>query len=240
MKALSESAIRKLRGLKTISWLTRARIDRLAAALTVTTIEKRGIIFDDKHSAESAFILLAGVARITCRNRKGERILVIMVAPGMIPDVPPEVVGVTYQFRCEAITECQIGTIGLESFIEICLGITSENFKRMATSYLGRWDLVQLRCSNFMNCTLEERLVLTLLELGENFGTPNKHGIMLSVPARHQDLAELVGASRPRVTEHLIQFERNKWITREDRHIIIRPERLEAFLEKSHSISLSR
>jgi CRP-like cAMP-binding protein len=239
MKSARPAGIRKLRGLKTISWLSRSRIDRLAAALTVTTIEKREIIFDDKHSAKSAFILLSGVARITCRNRKGERILVIMVAPGMIPGVPPEVVGVTYQFRCEAITECQIGTIALDSFIEICLGITSDNFKQMATSYLGRWDLVQLRCSNFMNCNLEERLALTLLELSENFGAPNKQGIMLSVPARHQDLAELVGASRPRVTEHLIRFERNKWIVREDRHIIVKPERLEAFLEKSHSVGLS-
>ena len=39
----------------------------------------------------------------------------------------------------------------------------------MALSYLGRWDLVQLRCANFMSCTLEERIALILLELSENF-----------------------------------------------------------------------
>jgi hypothetical protein len=39
-----------------------------------------------------------GVARITCRNRKGDRVLVIMVAPGMIPGFPPPVPGVSYTF----------------------------------------------------------------------------------------------------------------------------------------------
>ncbi|WP_423948459.1 cyclic nucleotide-binding domain-containing protein, partial [Candidatus Binatus sp.] len=86
-------------------------------------VEKRAIIFDEKHSPDSAYILLAGVARITCRNRKGQRTLVIMVAPGMIPGFPPPVPGISYNFRCEAVTPCQIGTIELESFVEISLGI---------------------------------------------------------------------------------------------------------------------
>ena len=55
------------------------------------------------------------------------------------------------------------------------------------------WDLVQLRCANFMSCTLEERVALTLLELA-NFGVKDKRSIRLTIPTRHKDLAELVGA----------------------------------------------
>jgi len=158
----------------------------------------------------------------------------------MIPGIPPPVLGVTYHFRCEAVTECQVGTIELETFIKISLGIASDDFKRMAASYVGRWDLVQLRCLNFMNCGLEERLALTLLELAENFGIRDKQGIRLTVTARHKDLAELVGASRPRVTEHLIRFERERWILREDRSLIIKPTRLESFLERRVSMATVR
>jgi len=104
----------------------------------------------------------------------------------------------------------------------------------MAASYLGRWDLVQLRCANFMSCTLEERLVLTLLELAENFGIKDKRGVRLTISARHQDLADLVGASRPRVTEFLVKFERDKLINREERHLIINRDRLER-LPRSNS-----
>ena len=49
--------------------------------MSVSAIEKRGTVFDDKYDpAVSAFILLAVVARISCRNRKGQRVLIMMVA----------------------------------------------------------------------------------------------------------------------------------------------------------------
>ncbi len=234
MASVRASGIRRLRGLKNISWLTARQIEKLSNALTISTVEKRTIIFDEKHSPDSAYILLAGVARITCRNRKGQRTLVIMVAPGMIPGFPPPVPGISYNFRCEAVTPCQIGTVGLESLVEISLGIASADFKRLAASYMGRWDLVQLRCANFMSCTLEERLALILLELSENFGVRDGKGMRLTLPARHKDLAELVGASRPRITEHLSLFERKHLISRDNRQLLINRDRLESFLAQTH------
>lgn len=235
MRAVRVSGIRRLRGLKNISWLTSRQLNRLADALMMSRVKKGGIIFDEKHSPDSAYVLLSGVARITCRNRKGDRTLLIMVAPGMIPGVPPAVTGIRYNFRCEAVTDCRIGTVTLATFIEIALGIASADFKRMAASYSGRWDLVQLRCSNFMGCTLEERVALILLELSENFGKRDRRGVRLTVSARHKDLAELVGASRPRVTEYLNGFERKRLIVRDGRQLIVRRDRLERFLAQGHS-----
>ena len=176
MRAASTSGVWKFRGLKNIAWLTPRQLKRLADALTTSRVEKRAIIFDEKSSPDAAYVLLSGVARITCTNRSGARSLVIMVAPGMIPGVPAAFAGIRYRFRCEAVTECQIGTVSLDTFIEIALGVASADFKLMAASYSGRWDLVQLRCSNFMGCTLEERVALILLELSENFGIPEGTG----------------------------------------------------------------
>lgn len=232
--------VRDLHGLKNISWLSLPQLNRLSAALSISSVKRRETIIDDKHSPESVYILLSGVARITCRNRKGDRVLIIMVAPGLIPRFPAPVPGISYNFRCEATTDCQIGTIELQALIEISLGISSENFKRMAVSYSGRWDLVQLRCANFMSCTLEERLALVLLELSENFGVKDHRGTRLTVPARHKDLADLMGASRPRVTEFFIQFEREHFIIRDQRHLIVRRERLESFLCEAHSRVIAR
>ena len=163
-----------------------------------------------------------------------------MVAPGMIPCLPPPVAGISYNFRCEAVTLCRIGTIELESLVEISLGIASADFKRMAASCFGRWDLVQLRCANFMSCTLEERLALILLELSENFSVPGKEGVRLTLPARHRDLAELVGASRPRITEHLMWFEQKHFISRDKRQLIVHCDRLQSFLEQTHVDEFAR
>src|SRR6185437_416810 len=105
--------------LKNMSWLSAPRVDRLGRALSVSTAEQGEVIFDERKVPESVHILLSGVARITCRNRKGQRKLVIIVAPGMISGFPPPVNGISYDFRCEALNHCQIGAIELEAFIRI-------------------------------------------------------------------------------------------------------------------------
>ena len=234
---MRESEVRALRGLRNISWLTTRQLKRLANELTMSVIERRDLIFDDRHSPDSAYVLLSGVARFTCRNRGGGRTMVIMVAPGMIPGFPPIVPGIRYDFRCEAVTKCEIGTLPFATLIEIALGIAPADFKRMAAIYSAPWERVQLRCSNFMSCTLEERLALILVELSENFGVRNGQKVRITVPASHKDLAELVGASRPRVTEYLASFERKQMIARDGRQLIVRCDRLESFLKESPSSS---
>src|SRR5258708_27617527 len=109
MASASKLGNRRLRGLGNISWLTSRQLDKLAGALTVSTVERRGVISEEKNSAALAYVLLAGVARITCLNRKRMRNLLMMVPPGMVPGFPPAVTGINYHFRCEAVTPCQVG-----------------------------------------------------------------------------------------------------------------------------------
>ena len=104
---------------------------------------------------------------------------------------------------------------------------------RMAAAYLGHWNFVQLRCPNFMSCSLEARLALILLELTETFCVPGAKGTRLTLPIRHRDLAELVGASRPRVTEYLVLFEREHLVSRNGRQLVVKRDRLENFLAQA-------
>jgi len=224
-----------LRGLKRMAWLKPRRLNLLANTLRMSRVEKRAIIFDEMHSPESVFVLLSGVARITCGDRRGRRVLVMMIAPGMIPALPTAVSGISYSFRCEAATACQIGTVTLVEFIGIALGIASADFKHMAASYSGRWDPVPLRGSNFMGFTLEERVALILREFRDNFGIRDQHGARLRVRAPQQDIAELAGASRPRVNECITGFERKRLIVRDGRWLILKRGRLERFLAQGHS-----
>jgi CRP/FNR family cyclic AMP-dependent transcriptional regulator len=227
--------VRRLKALANISWLTTAQLEKLAGALTLTAHRKRSTIFTDQSSPQSAYILLSGVARITCVDRNGRRKMVILLSPGLIPAFPTAVAGITYNFRCEAVTSCQVGTIELKDFVKICLGIDATLFQQMAASFLGRWDRVHLRCANLINCTLDERLALILLDLTENFGVPNdKGGMRLTVPVSHRELAELIGVTRPRVTEHLTEFTEKHLISRQNGRFVVDHKGLEGFLMETH------
>src|SRR3977135_520258 len=84
-KKARASEVRKLKGLKNISWLTTRQLNKLAGALSVNGVERRTQIFDERDTSDNVYVLLSGVARVTCRNRKGRRAAVILPGPGMIP-----------------------------------------------------------------------------------------------------------------------------------------------------------
>ena len=75
---------------------------------------------------------------------------------------------------------------------------------------------------------LRERLLFTLLQLCSIFGVKESRGTLLRVPISHDDLAGLVGASRPRVTEHIAEFERENLLVRQGRQMIVRLDKLES------------
>jgi CRP/FNR family cyclic AMP-dependent transcriptional regulator len=70
------------------------------------------------------------------------------------------------------------------------------------------------------------QIALTLIELSADFGIKESRGMLLAAHFTHQDIADLVGASRPRVTEQLAQLEREHLIIRQGRRWIVRAEEL--------------
>jgi hypothetical protein len=75
---------------------------------------------------------------------------------------------------------------------------------------------------------LHERVGLALLELCSDFGIPDSRGTLLRVAVSHNHLANLVGASRPRVTEHLALLERDGLVIRQGHQLVVCADELKA------------
>jgi CRP-like cAMP-binding protein len=81
--------------------------------------------------------------------------------------------------------------------------------------------------SLLLGLDLRARLVATLRQLCSNFGVMESRGTLLLVALSHNDLADLVGASRPRVTEQLAELEREHLLIRQGRQLIVRLDKIE-------------
>jgi CRP-like cAMP-binding protein len=77
-----------------------------------------------------------------------------------------------------------------------------------------------------LNLGLHERIAIALLELCADFGIEESRGTLLRVSFSHKDIANLVGASRPRVTEHLARLEREKFVIRQGRQMVVQVAKL--------------
>jgi CRP-like cAMP-binding protein len=220
-----DSDLDKLTRLKALSWLSVTELGLLAGTLALADFKRPQIIFGEAALAADAHILLRGIARITCQNAHGERVTIALLPPGPIPEFPLLPFG-HLGFRCEAYNDCRVGSLSWSNFEGISAPRSQSAFKTFHQNDLQQCYRLLLRSSSFLNLDLHERIAMTLLELAADFGIRESRGTLLRGSFSHQDIADLVGASRPRVTEHLAQLEREHLIIRQGRQFIVCVDKL--------------
>jgi CRP-like cAMP-binding protein len=211
--------------LKTFSWLSRDQLEGLASSLEPLRIKRRETIFYEGEVSDRIYILVSGVAKLAFLSGD-EKVLVGLVGAGEVFGVSSLLRGVIRPFRCEAFTDCLVGGISPAAFVGLTVGVPVDRFSRTLEVTVGRWWMMLQRYTSFVGLSVRQRLAGALLELAGKFGADDARGKMLTLKLTHADLAELVGASRQRTTEQLIEFESEQMIIRDGRRLIIVPERL--------------
>jgi len=114
-KASRETDLDRLSRLKVLSWLSPSELKLLASALSFSNYKRQALILRDVAQAQGAHILLAGIARITSRSARNERVTVALLAPGPIPEFPALPLSQS-GFQCEAYNDCRVGTVSWADF----------------------------------------------------------------------------------------------------------------------------
>src|ERR1700693_911288 len=77
-RAVSAQDLAKLKGL---AGLSLRKLEALRARMRIRQFSKRSIVYKEGESDDAVYILLSGIARLICLNRKGERNLLEMLGP---------------------------------------------------------------------------------------------------------------------------------------------------------------
>ena len=211
-----------LNQLKPLSFLSPIALHELAMALNSANFSRREVILPEEELAAGVHVLLRGVAKITCLNPAGQRVAIALLAPGPIPHFVSLPVS-RWHFRCEAHSDCRVGSVSWEMFDVITRDAPRSDLRKFHENNLTQWY-------RFFGGSLDlrERLLFTLLQLCSMFGVKDSRGTLLRVFLSHNDLAGLVGATRPRVTEHIAEFEREHLLVRQGRQMIVRLDKLQS------------
>lgn len=209
-----DTDLNRLSRLDALSWLSFSQLGLLAAALASANFRRPEIILRQVAGDSQAHILLKGIARISCQNARSERVTIALLAPGPVPEFPMLPLS-RFDFRCEAYNNCRVGSLSWDHFNDTTVDSPDSAFTRFHENDLRQWYRLLVRNSGFSKLDLHDRIVITLLELTSDFGIKESRGTLLKASFSHQDIADLVGASRPRVTEHLAQMEHDHLIIRQ-------------------------
>jgi CRP/FNR family cyclic AMP-dependent transcriptional regulator len=216
---------KSMKRLRTLAWMSLEQLERLASAAEARRVRRPHSIFSEGEASDRVYIMLSGVAKLSILNR-AERVLVGLVGPGEIFGVSSLLPNATRPFRCDAFTDCTVAIVQPEVFVDTTLGITREALSRVLDATVGRWWMMLVRYANFVGLGLRERLAGALLEVGTKFGVEDARGVLLTLKLTHEDLADLVGASRQRTTVQLKEFENEQALIRDGRRMIIVPHKL--------------
>jgi CRP-like cAMP-binding protein len=215
-----DSDLDKLSRLKAFAWLSIAELRSLAGLLAPANFIRSQTLLSQAALASEAHILLKGIARITCENASSERITIALLAPGPIPELPALPLN-RFDFRLEAHNDCRVGSLSWNDFNAVTTHGAEIAFRQFHENDMQQWYRLLQRSSVFLNLDLHARVAMALLELASDFGIKESRGMLLGPCFSHQDIADLAGGSRPRVTEHLAQLEREHLLIRQGRQLIV-------------------
>ncbi|MGH7914507.1 MAG: Crp/Fnr family transcriptional regulator [Candidatus Binataceae bacterium] len=224
------SDLERLRRLKSLSWLSPAQLKELDGSMSVRSVKRNRVIFQElgKPSSE-AHILLSGAAQLNHLNGDSPR-AVAMMMPGVLFRLAqmPEEVG--HNFEWMALNDCRVGRLPIERYVTITLGIDYKAYARVSEPAESRIGRILARYPSFIGFALLRRVAMALIELADEFGVQNHRGVVLGFVPTHQQLADLVGASRPKVSEIMNDLQRRKALSRDGRKLTVAIKRLEAIV----------
>jgi CRP/FNR family transcriptional regulator, cyclic AMP receptor protein len=219
-----------LRRLKALPWASDRQLEQLIPHLTLQRAERQTELFAEGEHGQFLYLLISGAAKLSLHSAEGEEVLVSLIAPGEFFGITCLLSETSHGFHCEAFSDCWIASIRPDTFVTTLLGVPFTEFSAFMSSTVSRWAALLDRYSRFQGFGLQQRLALALLELAQKFGVQDDRGMILILQLTHDDLANLVGASRQKVTEHIKELERREALLRDGRRLIVVPERLQAIV----------
>jgi CRP-like cAMP-binding protein len=221
---------------KDFSWLTRAEVSQLVREFRVHPFKPNDIVFDSGLEKDKGhiYVLLSGRVNLISYSRRSGATVIAMVPPGMIPKVPAssKEIGNTYKYI--AATSCKIMKIPVEKFLGMLVRLKDVDiteYESILDNLSGNFENLLLRYRSFYGLDLLTRVTIALLRLAEDFGIASGESVIIPRFFNHDDVADLVGASRPRVTNAIKSLEAQKIIGRQGQHIRVNLSVLREFVK---------
>ncbi len=193
------------------------------------------VIFEYRPAAPNRhlYVLLTGRANLVSYGRNNGGTIIAMLAPGVIPSTPIFSAPVAHHYQCKAAVNCRVMKIVRKRFVEVGLGVRLADervFDEAFESMCGHLGDLCARYRSFLGLDLLTRVCIALAELADNFGIRDVRGVVIPHFFSHDDLADLVGGSRPRVTSAISQLERQQIVGHQGRHILVDTAALREFI----------
>jgi CRP-like cAMP-binding protein len=190
---------------------------------TPVTYERSAIIFLRGTPADFVFWLLKGFAKLYLPHSNGNRTLVAITRPGdmlnFIDSVDAK--GRRQVLEAQALTKCSVGLFSREYMLQLLCRLNSDTMLRTFEHLNSAWSMMFEQHLGFIGASFRHRLEVVLASLSSRFGLDDQRGRLIALELNQEDLAEMIGSSRPMISKMIADMTREGRLTRSEQHHFI-------------------
>ncbi len=164
---------------------------------------KGSTLFVEDHTARGVYVLCAGRVKLSITSSEGKRVIVRIAGPGDLLGVNATLTGHPYEATAETFAPCQIDFVSRRDLLGL--------LDKQKSSGLGLAIAISREFTEFVEharilllpVSAVEKLAGLLLAWSDAFGQSTTAGTHLQTLMTHEELGQMIGASRETVTRAL-------------------------------------
>ena len=178
-------------------------VDELVDRHIAVSFEKGALAFCEGNTDDMFACILSGFVNMYCPVGDGNRTLVRMAGPGEIigySDYIDEKGRHARMFEAQVATKCTLALFSRDHITRLLAGLPADALVAIVAGLNTFWSENLRRFAMLLNLPFWDRLTMVMSDLAKRAGVRDAEGIILIPEIRHEDLAEMIGCSRPMVS----------------------------------------
>lgn len=200
-----------------------SQLEELAGAAVIDFVSKGNDVFCRGDAADTVFLLASGAAQITHADENGKRAILQVVGPGKLFGQCALIDAGQREARCSTTADSMIVTLPVGSLKKLMV----ENSRLASDLMLDIGNIMRALAHRLASVLLRpkrQRLLDVLQYFAVSDGIQVKNAIQIPHVFSHQQLSDMIGASRETVTITLGQLKQEGIIAFDGRRIMMLPE----------------
>ena len=211
--------------------LSPAAVQHLAKITSPSSYPKGATLFVEEQAPRGVFILCTGRVKLSTSSADGKTLIVRISEAGEVLGLPATITGKPYELTAEVMEPTQANFISRADFLNF-LREYGEAALRVAQQLGETYHsaISEMRTIGLSH-SVKEKLARFLLDLCADRGTDGNE-IRLKMTLTHEEIAQVIGASRETVTRLFSDFKKKQLVQVKGSTLIIRKKSgLESLLE---------
>ena len=199
-------------------------VDDLIERHIAVVFEKGAMAFCEGNTDGMLACILSGYVYVYCPVGDGNRTLLRIAGPGEIigyADCVDEKGRNARLFEAQVASKCTLALFTRDHIARLLAGLSPKTLISIGLSLNTFWSKKVQFFATLLNLPLWDRLTIVLSDLAKRVGVIDSAGTILLPDIVHDDLAEMIGCSRPMVSRLMAQMIDARLIARRGKQFVL-------------------